>query len=99
MPSANPLDKPYTNPEIPRTRHLSGRSYVAARMRVDGNGRLEKIATAVPALCGHTNRICTTCAPTWAIDYQLLLARTEGGRLLQAALPDLGNGPDAAETN
>lgn len=86
----NPLDNPYTNREVPADQSLAGVSYVSARMTSEPGRSYDKLVIAEPALCGHTNRICPTCAHLWAADYEMFWQRTAGGRRLKAAIDAAG---------
>jgi hypothetical protein len=44
---------------------------------------------AKPRYCGHVNRICVDCYDGWH-DYELLWARTVGGRAMRARLIEMG---------
>jgi hypothetical protein len=82
---------------VNRSGQLSGRSYVAARMREDATDlKIAKIRTAGRDDCGHVTHICEACAHTWAWDWYLFYDRIIAGRALaqrvavtpQEPLPD-----------
>jgi len=67
---------------------LSGRSYVAARMK--GEHRFTKIKIAgVRIPCDHMQRICPACMLDWC-DYQLFPLHTQGGKRLLLEREQLG---------
>ncbi|MGI5214829.1 hypothetical protein [Plantactinospora sp. CA-290183] len=81
----------FHNREILKTTGQSGHTYVATVIRQpedkgEGDSKLQKVAIASTKLCGHINRICAICAPSWEQDWVILYDRTEGGRLLKSRL-------------
>ena len=65
----------------------SSRQYVAVRMKTAASDepvgpKFERIKTAHPNRCDHTETICKTvkCVESWSTDWRLFLRRTQAGR-------------------
>jgi hypothetical protein len=90
-------DRPYMRDITNGVKGLSGRGYVVGELDTsyrDAGGAwvpgLERVPVRIrtPRRCDHSQTVCLECAESWMFDWVLYFDRTEGGRLLRAALGD-----------
>jgi hypothetical protein len=88
-------DRPYMRDITNGVKGLSGRGYVVGELNTsyrDADGArvpgLERVPVRIrtPRRCDHSQTVCPECAESWMFDWVLYFDRTEGGRLLRAAL-------------
>lgn len=67
---------------------LSGNVYVAARTRIEPSKNLVQLPIKAQVNCDHTFSVCASrdCIECWELDWELLFARTGGGRILYEAV-------------